>query len=52
VNDCSTDNSLEIALKYPKNNFLQNIFSIRNNNRKTQKIITFMGLKLKIKKVK
>jgi glycosyltransferase involved in cell wall biosynthesis len=35
-----------------KNNFLQNIFSIRNNNRKTHKIITFMGLKLKIKKVK
>ena len=31
-------------------NFLEKIFSIKNNNEKTHKIITFAGLKLKVKR--
>ena len=34
----------------PKNSFLQNIFSLKNNRRKTHKIITFLGCKLKIRR--
>ena len=34
----------------PKNSFLQNIFSLRNNRRRTHKIITFLGCKLKIRR--
>lgn len=32
-----------------KNNIIQQIFSIKNNNRKTHKIVTIFGLKIKIK---
>jgi len=33
-----------------KNNFIENIFSIKNSARKTHKIITILGIKIKIKR--
>lgn len=36
--------------KYLKNTFIQNIFSIRNSNDKTHKIVTLLGFKIKIRR--